>query len=381
MSKRFLFGVLLALTVPAAFAKTALDLMLEGRFSEAKAILDTSNVSPRYQLLYFAMVESDAARACSLYQVVAIRYPNSDCDSAARQRLDQAQDAGFMLVPIAEWAQASQEARPLALRRQQPRAVEAEVRPSEAVEPPPVAVSLPTLPVSVEVQAPPAAESEPQEKEAVVSVHDTILAAEKAPQLVEPVVVDTVPPPPPREVISAPAEAHYEPVVRETPVPPPPPPPAAREIISVPVEAEHEPAVTETPIPPTPSDERTPAPKVEKVAPAPVVETKEAEVAPPPSPAPSVVESSPTAPVSQDHPASGNPWYIQVGAFGNFDNAHRLALSLQNAGYPVKLVPRDTAKGKLLQVRVGGYATRTELAPIAEQLKEKFRVPTVFVTE
>jgi hypothetical protein len=30
---------------------------------------------------------------------------------------------------------------------------------------------------------------------------------------------------------------------------------------------------------------------------------------------------------------------------------------------------------------VGGYATRTELAPIAEQLKEKFRVPTVFVTE
>ena len=351
MSKRFLFGVLLALTVPAAFAKTALDLMLEGRFSEAKAILDTSNVSPRYQLLYFAMVESDAARACSLYQVVAIRYPNSDCDSAARQRLDQAQDAGFMLVPIAEWAQASQEARPLALRRQQPRAVEAQVRPSEAVEPPPVAVSLPSLPVSVEVQAPPAAESEPQEKEAVVSVHDTILAAEKAPQLVEPVVVDTVPPPPPREVISAPAEAHYEP------------------------------AVTETPIPPTPSDERTPAPKVEKVAPAPVVETKEAEVAPPPSPAPSVVESSPTAPVSQDHPASGNPWYIQVGAFGNFDNAHRLALSLQNAGYPVKLVPRDTAKGKLLQVRVGGYATRTELAPIAEQLKEKFRVPTVFVTE
>jgi cell division septation protein DedD len=117
-----------------------------------------------------------------------------------------------------------------------------------------------------------------------------------------------------------------------------------------------------------------------------VVETKEAEEEPPSSPAPAAMESfriapSPTVPVSQDHPASGGSWYIQVGAFGNFDNAHRLALSLQNAGYPVKLVPRDTAKGKLLQVRVGGYATRTDLAPVAEALKEKFHVPTAFVTE
>ena len=89
----------------------------------------------------------------------------------------------------------------------------------------------------------------------------------------------------------------------------------------------------------------------------------------------------PPASLPQSRSASNGPWYIQVGAFANFDNAHRLALSLQNAGYPVKLVPRDSAKGKLMQVRVGGYAARTELAPIAEQLKEKFHVPTVLVSE
>jgi DedD protein len=360
--------MLLALTVPAAFAKTALDLMLEGRFGEAKAILDTSNVSPRYQLLYFAMIESEAGRACSLYQVIALRYPNSDCDSVARLRLDQAQEAGFVLVPIAEWAQAAPGARPLALRREQPRVSEAEVHPPEAVEPPtvipsappPVLVAVPPVlvPVSVEAQAPPAAEEEAQ-----VSVRDTIIAARRAPEPVKPLVADTI-------------------AVR--------PPPVVHEIISTPVEAPPEPVVKETALPPTPIVEQpeTPPPAataVEKLTPAPTVAEKKTAEEPPPSPAPAVVESPriapPPAPVSLDHPVSNGPWYVQVGAFANFNNAHRLALSLQNAGYPVKLVPRDSAKGKLLQVRVGGYAARAELAPIAEQLKEKFRVPTVLISE
>jgi DedD protein len=353
MCNRFLFGILLALTAPVAVAKTALDLMLEGRFGEAKAILDTSNVSPRYQLLYFAMVESDAARACSLYQVIAVRYPNSECDSVARLRLDQAQEAGFVLVPIAEWAQAAPGARPLVLRREPPRGSEAEVPVLEAAPPPPppvpVAAPIVTVPVSVEAPPPPSAEEETQ-----ISVRDTLIAAEKPPEVVKPAVVDIVvppPPPPTREVVSTPVEAAEEPVVRETAVPPPP----ARE---------QAPIAEPPPVSPPPV-----APAVEKVTPPPVVEAKE------------TAAESPPAPASQYRPASNGSWYIQVGAFANFDNAHRLALSLQTAGYPVKLVPRDSAKGKLLQVRVGGFATRDELEPIAEQLKEKFRVPTFFVSE
>jgi len=267
MCNRFLFGILLALTAPVAVAKTALDLMLEGRFGEAKAILDTSNVSPRYQLLYFAMVESDAARACSLYQVIAVRYPNSDCDSVARLRLDQAQEAGFVLVPIAEWAQAAPGARPLVLRREQPRVNETEVPVLEAAPPPPppvpVAAPIVTVPVSVVAPPPPAAEEEAQ-----ISVRDTLIVAEKPPEVVKPAVVDIVvppPPPPTREVVSTPVEAAEGPVVRETAVPPAP-------------STEQAPIAEPPPVSPPPV-----APAVEKVTPPPVVEAKETAAESPPA--------------------------------------------------------------------------------------------------
>jgi hypothetical protein len=378
MCKKFLLGMLLTLIVPATFAKTALDLMLEGRFGEAKAILDTSNVSPRYQLLYFAMIESEAARACSLYQVVALRYPNSDCDSVARLRLDQAQEAGFVLIPIAEWAQAAPGASPLALHRETPFVSAPEIRAPEPVEPPvatrsappPVVVALPPIPVpvSVETPAPPVAEAETPEEEPQVSVHDTIITAEKPPEPVRPPVVPvaTHSPPVTQAIISVPREAPPEPAVKETALPPPPP------AVRAPI-AER----METPPPAASVKEELPS--------APSVEEKKRAEEPPPAPAPAAMESfriePPPASLPQSRSASNGPWYIQVGAFANFDNAHRLALSLQNAGYPVKLVPRDSAKGKLMQVRVGGYAARTELAPIAEQLKEKFHVPTVLVSE
>jgi cell division septation protein DedD len=359
MSKRFLLVLLSLLLASAVSAKTALDLLLEGRFSEAKAILDTSNVSPRYQILYYAMIESDAARACSLYQVVCIRYPNSDCDSLARLRLDQAQDMGFVVVPIAEWSQAPQEARPLALHRGQSRGTEVAIQASAPVEPPvvtppvapPVPVVVPPPPVSVSTPAPPpVTEPETVEEEEPVSVRDTLISSKAVPEVAAPAVVDTITPPPPhasREVISTPAEA-------QPTVPPVPQ--------SEPVTVIEHPVVS---LPPADS-------ALHQVESVPAVEKMEtaAEAAP---------ETAGNS-VSNHHVSNGS-WYIQVGAFGNFDNAHRLALALKNAGYPVKLVPRDSAKGKLLQVRVGGYATRDDLIPVATELKNKFSVPTAFVSE
>jgi cell division septation protein DedD len=79
--------------------------------------------------------------------------------------------------------------------------------------------------------------------------------------------------------------------------------------------------------------------------------------------------------------AAPGKWYIQVGAFGNFDNAHRLATTLQKAGYPIKLVPRDAGTKKLLQVRVGGYENRDACTPVADELKSKYNVPTVIISE
>jgi len=351
MSKRLWLVLLAVFMASAVSAKTALDLMVEGRFGEAKAILDTSNVSPRYQLLYYAMIEGDAARACSLYQVVCIRYPNSDCDSLARVRLDQAQEMGFVVVPIAEWSQASHDAHPLALHRGRMQATEAAIQvpgpvstpvvtPVPAptmpvvVAPPPVVVSVPASPAVSEPQTP---EEEP------VSVRDTMITREKVP---EPAASPPPSPPATREIISAPAEAQ--------PVPPP-------------VQQSEPPKVIEQPVAAPPPVDSV----AQEAKPAPDVEQKE----PPVEAAPQAVNNS----LSNNH--SNGPWYIQVGAFANFDNAHRLALALKNAGYPVKLVPRDSAKGKLLQVRVGGYATRDELPPVAGELKEKFSVPTAYVSE
>jgi cell division protein FtsN len=361
MCKRLLLCLLLALITPAAFAKTALDLMLEGRFGEAKAILDTSNVSPRYQLLYFAMVESDAARACSLYQVVAIRYPASDCDTAARIRLDQAQDIGFVLMPIAEWSQAPQEVRPLALRRAPSLNTEAKIPQTEVAATTPetpaavpsisIAVPLPSPPMPEVVAAPPVVEAKRETTASEVSVHDTFLPATNTAVIVETGIVDT---------------GGVDTVLPNTP----------------PVET------PEPTPPPMKMPEPTPPPVsiAEQPAPEPIVENKKPEVPEPAVAAPiaaNTTEVIPSAPVpnGNNHSVSNGHWYIQVGAFANYNNAHRLALRLQNAGFPIKLIPRDTAKGKLLQVRVGGYVTREELPALVDRLKSEFQVPTVIISE
>ena len=379
MRRMLLLGFLLAILAPATFAKTALDLMLEGRFGEAKAILDTSNVSPRYQLLYFAMVEGDAVRACSLYQVVAIRYPHTDCDTVARTRLDQAQDIGFVLMPIAEWSQATQEVRPLALHRIKPPQIEAEVQSSSAaaipteapsVAPPiSVAIPLPSVPIP-EITAATAEKMESEEPTPDIAVRDTIVPSKDAAVILETGDVDTVLPEP-------------KPIVQDIPA-----------VDASSLTAEQDTIV----VPPTTPDESPLQVEVTQAARSPVisvVEKPEPEAAAEPK-KPEEHESAASIPVTasvpeaipaaaetviHDRPASNGNWYIQVGAFGNYDNAHRLALRLQNAGFPIKLVPRDTAKGKLLQVRVGGYATREELVPLVDRLKSEFEVPTVIISD
>jgi DedD protein len=347
MCNKFLLGVLLALAAPASFAKTPLDLMLEGRFRDAKAILDTSNVSPRYQLLYFAMIESDAVRACSLYQVVALRYPNSDCDSVARARLDQAQEAGFPVVPIAEWAQAAPSARPLALQHGLPPHGVSETPSPEAAPPPPATVAVTELTPSV--PAPPPVQPEAGKEEPRVSMRDTLIATVRAPEFIPRPETGTISvPSPSAPPVSVPVEEPSEPVVKDTVLPSPP---AVEPMASVPAPA------ADVSLKPA-------ARKIEKVPPS-----------------ESASETLETVQEREPAPASRGPWYIQVGAFANSANAQRLAHRLENAGYPVKLVPRDSSKGTLLQVRVGGYAARAELPAVAEKLKEEFGVPTAFVLE
>lgn len=299
-------AVLLAFALPLFAAKSALDLMLEGRFGEAKQMIEKSNLSPRYDLLYFAMTEADASRACSLYQVIAIRYSGSDCDSVSRERLDQARSMGFTVVPIAEWAQAPANATPL---------FSPKVSVAEPATPTPPSQPALVSPPSLVVAAP-----EPVK-------HDTAVAAPKAPE-----VAQVKPQPKPAETSpkTETAAAVPVPVVSDQPV-------------AVPLAA--------------------PAVKRDTIASTRVQPTKES-----------------LQPHDKPVETSAGRWFIQVGAFKNFDNAHKLSTALQQAGYSVKLVPRE-GDTKLLQVRVGGYMTRAELTPVMAKIKDQFDVPTVPVSE
>jgi len=352
MSKAVVIIFALALLSGIAFAergksKTPLDLMLEGRYKEAQTILNNSKVSPRYRLMYYALTESDVARACSLYQVVAIRYPKSDCDSVARARMDQAQDMGFALAPIAEWQDAPSAASPLEFRVAPPpiaAEVASEGAPIAAVE---IAPSEPLLEEPVvtgisETPEPAALISEPEEAPVAEEVVEP--PVETPPPVVEETVPDTTPEP----VVSDP-----EPMEESAPV-------ASKIETESAFTLEPEPAA----VPAIPPVEET-APAIEEVISIPVAAEPETTKSPAPP----------------ERPSSNGHWYIQVGAFGNFDNAHRLAKELQQAGFPVKLVMRENPNNKLLQVRVGGYPDRAATDSVKTRLKEEFGLPTALVSE
>ena len=305
--------LLLVLAAPLLAATPVLDLMLDGRFGEAKQMIEKSNLSPRYELLYYAMTEAEAARACSLYQVIAIRYPQTDCDSIARERLDQARSMGFAVVPIAEWSQAPANATPLFSQK-----VEV-APPAEPTLPAPPQSAPPTPPV---VTAPVVQPRVASSAESTKVEADTLKMVSKIPQrAAEPVKAEPKPEPVPSTAV---------PTVTDQSA-----------AVSAPAEAK-KPETVETP-------------RVQPLPPSLQPHDKPVE------------------------PSAGH-WFVQVGAFANFENAHKLSQSLQTAGYSVKLVPLD-GKTKLLQVRVGGYMTRAELRPVMAQLKEKFKVPTAVVNE
>jgi hypothetical protein len=47
----------------------------------------------------------------------------------------------------------------------------------------------------------------------------------------------------------------------------------------------------------------------------------------------------------------------------------------------VKLVPKTVNGKELMQVRIGGFASKSDCTPEIAKLKSAFNVPTVIVTE
>ncbi len=73
------------------------------------------------------------------------------------------------------------------------------------------------------------------------------------------------------------------------------------------------------------------------------------------------------APVA-DPPRSG-AFAVQVGSFGNRENADRLTRELQSKGFPAYVEDPDGAGRGLARVRVGPVATRDDASKLLEQLR------------
>lgn len=79
--------------------------------------------------------------------------------------------------------------------------------------------------------------------------------------------------------------------------------------------------------------------------------------APAPSPAP-VYEAALSTPPPAPAPMVGG-YFVQVGAFSDLMNAHRVRAAVETAG-PVAVDARQTARGELFRVRLGPWTSREE---------------------
>ncbi len=77
----------------------------------------------------------------------------------------------------------------------------------------------------------------------------------------------------------------------------------------------------------------------------------------------------PAPPVKKDLP---RPWVIQVGAFGNYDNATSLRSKLVQNGFEVDIEQVSSNNRRLHVVRVVRYPSRTEATKIGNELKRRY---------
>lgn len=320
MYKLLLLLILCASAIAEPVKKSPVDLLREGRMIEAQRILEMSDAPERYNLLLDALREPNAIEACFLYREISARFPGTDCDEFAQERLLQAASMGIDIsalvleaapaAPPGEWPEATSDAyeveRPLIASTNRDE------------------ISKVTTPEVLPV-AEPIAIAQP--KPAVVQPVTT-------PKIESPVVSKLVEDAKPKTQPAESATLDYSAAV-----------PAKKDTGIV--------VASLTGNPPQP-------PKPEKKADK-----------------PKGVKANPEVTKPHDIDAkSPDGWYIQVGAFGNHDNARKLATKLHTDGYNTFLVTHEN----LLQVRVGAYDDRVEARTIGDNIKAKYNVPAVLVT-
>lgn len=308
---RVVFILLLAVSSFAqSVKKSPIDLLREGRMVEARKILEQTDAPERYNMLLDALREPNAIEACFLYREISSKFPGTDCDEFAQERLLQAASMGIDISALVL------ESAPV-------------VEPGQWVT---------DTPETYEVERPLIASVKREE----AAVAATVVNEPEVEPVLEPVVekMETVEPPAQPKQIATPAASStldYSSAIPEK---------ADTGIVHSNMDASKSLVKVENP----------------KAAKAPVKSSVENK-------------SEPTRPHDIDDPAPDG-WYIQVGAFGIHDNAHKIAAKLRSDGYNVFLVPRD----QLLQVRVGAFKTKEEGRAIGDKIKAKYDVPAVLVT-
>jgi len=301
--------VILLLCATAVFAqavkKSPVDLMREGRLLEAQKIIEQADAPERYHLLIDALREPNAIEACFLYREISARFPGSDCDEFAQERLLQAASMGIDISAL------------------------------------------------VLESIPPAQEGEwPVEQTNAYEVERPLIASVHKEEPQQEPVVETVTPPIEKTVAEV-AKQKSMPAAEE---------PQASTGVTLDYGV----------VPPAKPDSGVKAASLtpEKMLVRPEKIEQEVEAS-----KPIKKQSEPTKPHDIEATAAGI-WFIQVGAFGNHDNAHKFAARLRTDGYNVVLVPRDA----LMQVRVGAYDTKETARAAGDKIKAKYDCPAVLVT-
>ncbi|MBL0060596.1 MAG: SPOR domain-containing protein [bacterium] len=295
-----MFRMLLILAIAAtasaqAVKKSPIDLLREGRMVEAQKILNQTDAPERYNMLLDALREPNAIEACFLYREISARFPGTDCDEFAQERLLQAASMGIDISALVlESAQV--------------------VDPGQWVA---------DTPETYEVERPLIASVKREEMvDETPVVEEPKLEPQPDPVVEKQVEVEPVEKPKPQTIPASSVTLDYSSVV-----------PAKKDTGFVHSSMETSQSLVKTDEP-------------------------KAEITPKKSS--TEVQPEPTRPNDIDDRAPDG-WYIQVGAFGIHDNAHKIASKLRKEGYKVYLVPRD----KLMQVRVGAFAPKKKAEPLA----------------
>lgn len=97
-----------------------------------------------------------------------------------------------------------------------------------------------------------------------------------------------------------------------------------------------------------------------------------------------IQEPSPSGPpmrgLGQDLDTKNNQtrgqYSLQAGAFGNYDNAKRLAEQIESIGYTTRINERPSGGNTLYLIMVGDYSTKTAALSVSDMLEAALGIPS-----